>query len=165
MKSLAILAAILIIIFGAVAFWAMNESASDQGHWIAFAFGGEETGTIEMHLAIDMGMGLRDPPKLSPKCDPLWDLWVAEHFIMSDEAGNTLEASRASSSPYISAEECKGAAEWFIAYELNAGASYTLDFKPRTTEAARYRHEFVAPVDAEKMVRSLFRLAEGEEKE
>ncbi|MFH1416894.1 MAG: hypothetical protein ABII12_01205 [Planctomycetota bacterium] len=160
MKGLAILAAIVILLFGAAAFWLMHETSADQGVWVAYAFGAEGDGKIEMHIALDMGMTLKEHPLLSPKGDPMWDEWVAEHFIMCDESGTALEASRSSFSPFISAEKAKGAAEWYIKYTLISGTQYTLDYKPRRAEEKRYRRVFAAPAAAEEMVRSQFPLFE-----
>ncbi len=62
MKSLVILGAVVMVIFGIGAWWLMSETMSDQGVWIAYAFGEPRDGKMEMQVVVDMGMVMKERP-------------------------------------------------------------------------------------------------------
>lgn len=156
MKSLVILALIVIALFAAVSWWLMHETMSDQGTWVAFAFGNESADEIEVHIPVDMGMTMRERPKFTDKGDLHWEEWVAEHWQIMDEAGEPLPIQRMGHSLIISDEKARSNPEFYIKAKLKTGKQYTIEYKPKRAEKLRYRHTLTAPAEAQKVTRLQF---------
>ena len=153
MKSLVIVAVVAVVIFGIGAWWLMSETMSDQGVWIAFAFGEPQDGKMEMQVVVDMGMTMKAPPKTNMRGDILWDEWVTEHFTLEDSSGADLSCKRLAHSLLITNKQAKSNPECFLCYMLVPGDDYTLEYKPFRDESNLYRHGFTAPAGAEEMAR------------
>ncbi|MBN2561408.1 MAG: hypothetical protein JXQ75_10810 [Phycisphaerae bacterium] len=155
MKGLIGLAVIGVIGVG-LTLWLTVWSASDPGIGIAHAFGEPTDGAIQLHVVVDMGMPIREPPRSNLKGTVFWDEWVEEHFVLRDDSGEKLEFQRRSSSTLIPDHKAGGTPEFYLMTKVRPGVSYTFDYIPRKAEPLRYRRTFVAPAEGQQMRRQTF---------
>ncbi len=152
MKGLIILFVVGVAACGVIV-WLTQWGMSDPGIGVALAFGNPDEGTIEMHVAIDMGMPRRERPRANIKGTLLWDEWVADHFDLRDGNGQPVEITRIGYSMLIPEQKVGGAPEFYLKAVLQGGVSYTFDYIARKADAHLYRRTFVAPADTQQMKR------------
>jgi len=165
MKSVVILAVILVVLGAGVWWFVMRETMKDQGCWIPAACGNDAESTIEMHVLVDITMVTKDGPDLDPNAQPLWDKWVAEHFDLCDSSGANVPGTRIGWSPLVNDDKTLAVPEFYIKYTLEKGGQYTLDYIPfvKVEKPNRYRRSFAAPNEPHKMQRDVFSIVKEKE--
>jgi hypothetical protein len=156
MKGLFILGAVFFVVAGVGIFWLTSVATSDPGTWVAFAFGDPFEGKTEIHVPVDMGMIMKERPRVDERGDPMYEEWVLEHFSLRDEAGDEKPFTRIGHSLVISDDEARSNPEFYIKSTLKVGTTYTLEYRPKREGKARYRHTFTVPTEKAPMVRLLF---------
>ncbi len=158
MKAIVILAVILVILGAGIWGYIMRESMRDQGCWVACAYGNDEDSNIEMHVMIEMGMVVRDRPRLDDKGEPLWNEWISDHFDLRDASDEAVPFTRIGWSSLIDDEKSFAVPEFYAKYTLQKGSKYTFDFVPsvRVEKQRHYRYCFTAPGEPKKMHREVF---------
>lgn len=111
---------------------------------VACACGAESGDNVTFELAVGMVRSDMDSPQLDANLNPMWDLWVQEHYEMRNSAGELTPMSRVVSAKAIPQRKITGAEEFFIRAVLKKGETYTLDIIPMTGGAIKYRHQFTA---------------------
>lgn len=122
----------------------------DPGVHLALAFGNptEDENEIEMHVVVGVVMAAVDRTR-TDKTIPTWPEWIADHFDLTDAAGNTLELARTNFSSVITADQVVGTHEFFMKVKLKVGQPYTLDYTPVVAKGQTYRYTFTAPAAPE----------------
>ena len=156
MRGIVILA-VLIALTGAVSWWAvMRQSMSDQGVWLLVATGNPHGDTTNMDVSVELPTVMQEPVKTDEHDNPLWELWVSEHYQMRDEAGNDVPGARQAHSLLVNEEKTINLPEFYIHFNLKQGQKYTLEFIPHLAKKTHYRHEFVLSDEKQHVERMQF---------
>ncbi|UCD28387.1 MAG: hypothetical protein JSV03_15085 [Planctomycetota bacterium] len=141
----------LLIFLAVLVYWmSVYAGGEDVGIPIAIACGHPSEGEIEMHVVVGVVMANQDRMKKDDEKIKPWPEWIKDHFILTDSLGNRLELNRQNHSSLIKPHEIVGTQEFFMVAKLKTGQSYSFDYIPDIDESQRYRHQFTAPVTAEK---------------
>ncbi len=136
--------------------WNANEWSRDHGQWIGLAFDKPgANGVMKMHICVQQGLLMTDPPKVTENGAVLYNEWVDDHFTLTDGQGQDIDIRRIAHSPMISDRQAMNV-EFFLEARLTPGGSYTVDYIPVTTGTQRYRYEFSAPTAAQEFARENF---------
>jgi len=174
MKGLVILF-IVGIIGCVVSMWIVGHMGTDKGTLIGVAFGNAGSDSIEVHVAVPVGMLAVEGPRVDEggivtredgstyHVEPTvhWQEWVGEHFQLCDRSGKMIELSRKSHSKQFDGAKGYSLVEFFLAGRLAPGQEYTLDYKPKRAEPKCYRRAFAAPEGGTKAKRVKFEPVEG----
>lgn len=137
-----------------------REVLSDQGHMFRVVFGIPKGGDMQMHVSIPPMIAHKDPPRVNSRGVSLWKDWVADHFQILDESGQSIRLQRLGTSGLLGDQS--GASDFALWTELKQGKSYTMDFVPIRDEENRYRFAFEVPVEATKPYFTTFEPVEEE---
>jgi hypothetical protein len=136
--------------------WVAREMGKEGDMPIAVVFGDLKGESIEINLAVEMGMENREGPRVDAANRVLWDEWVVEHFKIRDDAGGEAELSRVAQSALMDITKLPGAPEFCLKGRLTCGKQYTFDYIPHRAETKCYRWKFAAPSGPQKMQRAPF---------
>lgn len=120
-----------------------RETAQDPGRMIPIGLGNATPTSVDLHLAVGIGMPRRDGPKLVHGVIQ-WDKWVEEHFELRDASGTRVPFRRNNFSRIIP-EPTAGTPEFFLHATLKPGTTYTIDYIPVAGDPTRYRYKLTAP--------------------
>jgi hypothetical protein len=120
------------------------------------AMGNPQDKTIDVVMSVELGMTVREPPKLDDRNEPKWDEWVGDHFNLRGPDGKVQPFTREAHTMLVDERKAKHLPEFYIQYVLQKGEGYTLDYVPSPGKKGRYRHTFTAPGEAQEPQRVLF---------
>ena len=146
-------------LLGGGAFYSVKMVSQDAGESLGMAFGKETDTTIQVHIAVPIGMPTADPPELNANFKPDWPKWIADHFDITDNAGNTITLRRNINSTIISDNDVRFIPDSYLIGDLTQGTKYTLTLTPIVSEPEVYKYEMVAPAEAQPFSRKLFKPA------
>jgi hypothetical protein len=136
--------------------------SEDQGRLLAVAYGAQKGDTIQIHVGVAPLILTKDPPTRDGKPMEIAE-WIALHFFLRDEQGNSIPVQKLGTSSLMSGPTA-GAPEFSVNATLAKNKKYALDFKPFMDEERRYRMEFTAPAEDQKVVMAKFDLVEEQGK-
>jgi hypothetical protein len=141
------------VVMGVIAFviWWTLISAGDQEKYlpIQIGYGNVNDGQIEMHTNVGVAMVAMDQRDDFKKMQDM-DVWVADHFKLTDSAGKPVRMDRQNNSKIIKPHQVIGTQEFFLVSRLKSGEEYRYEYKPRMKEPFVFRYKFIAPAQAEK---------------
>ena len=97
MKGLIWLTVISVVVVWAAYAGLGLKLGEDPGQMIGYACGNPMNNKIQVQIVIAMGMTRKDPPKSEGTKQGLyvdWENWIADHFILRSEGGETIELQR-----------------------------------------------------------------------
>lgn len=135
-----------------------GEAFKDRGHWLAIAFTVPANGTIQAQLGVPVSAPLNDPPETNSLGIQLWDKWIEDHFMLFESSGQRVPLQKMGTSAMFQKDVAAGAPDMVVWAEVKQGGQYYFEFRPRSYEPQRYRHDFAAPAEEVSVRRVSFEL-------
>lgn len=133
----------LILTFGGI-LWGMQVINADSGQLVGFAVSEPDANNeCELQVVIGLAEKFMDPPqpKLTSATGTLdWDLWLSQHYVLKDDAGNVVDFKKGGFKSKDIDENQAGTAEFIALATLEAGKTYTLEVTPVVGQPEKYLH-------------------------
>lgn len=142
------------ILLGVGYYWFTSKVDRETSTPIGLAIGPAAEGQCPIHIVVSMGMARAEEPRLEHGVMN-WEKWIAEHFELKSAAGEVVPLRRLHHSNLISDQQAM-TPDSFLVGQVKPGQQYTLTYRPRTYEPARFRHAFTVSANGEPFARYMF---------
>ncbi|MEM1108208.1 MAG: hypothetical protein AAGH99_05895 [Planctomycetota bacterium] len=135
----------LIVMFSGI-FFGLKVINADSGQLVGYAIGQPDANNeYELQIVVSlMATAFDGPTQLTSSGKPDWNHWLSVHFVLKDDAGNTVDLRKGGFKSKDINEMQAGTAEFIALGKLAVGKTYTLTYIPVVGEPEKYTKEITA---------------------
>ncbi|MEO0513907.1 MAG: hypothetical protein AAF086_01255 [Planctomycetota bacterium] len=121
-------------------FYGMKMLNADSGELVGYAISAPDANNeCELQIVVSLMTTAMDAPtQFTASGKPDWEYWLDGHFIVTDDAGNTVDLKKGGFKSRDIDENKAGTAEFIALGTLEAGKTYTLDYIPVVGQPEKY---------------------------
>lgn len=132
------------VLGGAVAlmYWGM---AADPTFNVGYAISEKKSnGKHDLEIPIFIMMKMKDEPDYDVRGRLMWDDWLKNHFVVTDDAGNVIPMKKGPLSTKTIPKSKTDMAEFIAIAEIDSGKEFTITYQPMLFEPEKYTKTVLA---------------------